>query len=60
MLGGFQRPQVIQRTVLQGVQSLVGQVAVGGKQIFVVKIQAHSFSLLSWICWRSSSLARQS
>src|SRR5699024_5710734 len=60
MLGGFQRAQVVQRAVFQRVQAAVGQVAVGVKQVFVVKKQAHSSSLLSWICWRSSSLARQS
>ena len=60
MLGGLQRAKVIERAVLQSVQARIGQVAFGVKEFFVIKIKAHSICLLSSICWRSSSFARQS
>uniref|UniRef100_UPI00402991E1 hypothetical protein n=1 Tax=Gemmiger formicilis TaxID=745368 RepID=UPI00402991E1 len=41
-------------------QPLVSQVAIGVKEFVVIKIKAHSFCLLSVICWRSSSFARHS
>ena len=60
MLRRLQTAQLIQRAVPESVQSLVCEMPFRIKQLFIVKKQAHSFCLLSVICWRSSALARNS